>query len=1048
MSGDVMEVLHPREYIKAGAGAGKTFKITQKVGNLVKQETIQPEKILAVTFTNAAASEMRERIRTKLIESGLRAQAEKVKEATISTIHGFGLELIERFAFAQGISPKPRQLTEPEEDQLIRKALAEVETIEAVLYELESFGYRGSFKGDDYVTPVDQFKSRILAVIKKLRSLGKGNPDEAKQLLVNAQNHLEFIYGQNLSKAETLNQALWDAVQTLRTHQPDGDVLYDLWGSNGSARNFVKTVYSITSEQIATDWKAWTALQTIKAPKIEKSDDVGLAEAIWTAADKLSVHPGPLQEAKGHITALLNGAIESLNLYQQAKSSAGLVDFSDMVHLANQILNSPEFIEEMVGRFDCLIIDEFQDTNPLQFALLNRFQQAGVPTLIVGDLKQSIMGFQGSDARLFAGLLQKGEQTTEIEVSELVNNWRSTPAVMKFVNAMGEQLYGDMYQELSVTEQAAYQSELPAVQKLVFDTKNWAADRKSKNKFTMNKDANNFLADYIVKLLAQGVQITDKQTGRKRALKPSDIAVLGAKHDTLYSFSNTLNQFGLKTRLTQGGFLETEAIQWVLNGLKFVADPTHYFAALDLLTSSYANYPLKTLLDEFMHERAFTHPVVQELQAISYKARLQDFPSAIASVIEVLDVWTRLEKRADYAQQRANLLKLIHLADEFQTTQSEALEAMGIFGKNLNTFVLWLKESAASEEFNKQPQYDSNAEESVVLSTWHASKGLEWPIVLVLNLHDERTAKLPSIDVSYQSDDIDQMLDSSYVQFLFEFADSKTKTKMLQALEHDNLNTLKNLSYVVLTRARESLILPWFENGKDLSMLGLLQPLFADADFECQSTNMVYVDEPENEPPIESINKVLDIQPCNLEKRSAVISPSAIHLNEATQVAIQSDVYGAEVNFKALEQHLEANEIGTWVHKLFEVGIQNSTLLELCTNLLPEQARDQVTINAVQRQVEKFVKWLEKLNPIQLASEVPVLAQNENGQTISGMIDLLVETELGYWIIDHKTDRKADVNKHLAQLQIYASVLPSDKSVKGLAINWVRIGQVDQMEIG
>ena len=91
--------------------------------------------------------------------------------------------------------------------------------------------------------------------------------------------------------------------------------------------------------------------------------------------------------------------------YAAAKREAGLVDYSDMIAMAGQLLRErSDVLDTLVKRVDCLVVDEFQDTNPLQFALLWQLKEAGVPTLVVGDLKQAIMGFQGADPRLFEAL--------------------------------------------------------------------------------------------------------------------------------------------------------------------------------------------------------------------------------------------------------------------------------------------------------------------------------------------------------------------------------------------------------------------------------------------------------------------------------------------------------------------------------------------------------------------------------------------------------------------------------------------------------------------
>lgn len=1047
--------------VKAGAGAGKTYRIQQDLTQWIKDGFIRPNRILAVTFTNAAANEMKERIRQNLIEKGMRDEANKVQNATISTIHGFGVEIIENFAYEQGISPKPRQLTEAEQNQLIRKALTQVEAINPLLNNLKQYGYTGNFNGNDYVDGASQLKNRVLNVIRNLRSLGKGGEAISAQssidLLTASQSALKDIYGLNLSKADTLNSALWRAINAIHAQYPDLDVLEEQWASNPPTRRFLSALREATEENLETEWKLWTKLQTIEtAPKIfgkkQDHEHAHLALAVWQAADKLSVHPGPLNDALNHVSALLASAIESLSLYQASKQKAGLIDFSDMVHLAEQVLSSAEFLAEAKSNYDCLIIDEFQDTNPLQFSLLRQFQKAGLPTLIVGDLKQSIMGFQGSDSRLFSGLLSEGQTDEKVIVDELKNNWRSTPELMCFINAVGSQLYPSQYQALSVVEAAQYQSELTPVHQLIFDSNNWGA-KKSKNKASIQEEGQFALAHHINELLQQGIQITDKNTRQKRQLKPSDIAVLAPKHSRLSSFSKQLKKFGIQTKLTQPGFLESESVQWVLCGLQFVSNPKNQFALLNLITSEYALVSLQEALQEFIENKRFKHPVVQVLKSVSAELRLTDFKTAVISVIELLNIWEKVQTRTDAAQQRANLIKLISLAETFEQAQPESLQAMGIYGKNLETFNVWLKESTNDNqsELNNQPHTQINADDAVVLSTWHASKGLEWPIVMVLDAHDEKKPKVPSIDMAYLADDVDGMLQSSFVRILTDFDDKITQQKMLDELMAETTETLKNLTYVALTRAREQLILPWFDNGKDNSILSFIAPVFETDTFEYQSKNMVMIDEPEPIEMWEEKRRIIQLIKNKLPKAvPASISPSLHENNSVTDTTLKTTVesYGTGIDLKEWDKLIPANEVGDFIHRFFEIYFLNPDLLEKGFELLPNA----LNLNKIKIQVEVMLQsyqaWLNSsLKPINIQCELPILAINELDQTVSGSIDMLIETEEGFWIIDHKTDKETDFTKHSEQLKAYVQALALDKSIIGIAINWVRAGQVETLEI-
>ena len=127
--------------IPAGAGSGKTHTIQTRLGEWIKDGKIQPERIVAVTFTEAAAGELRERIREELIRTGRPEDALKLDQAIITTIHGFGLRVLSEFCFEAGITPRPRLLSEDEEGALIRHALTGTERADAVMDQLKAFGY-------------------------------------------------------------------------------------------------------------------------------------------------------------------------------------------------------------------------------------------------------------------------------------------------------------------------------------------------------------------------------------------------------------------------------------------------------------------------------------------------------------------------------------------------------------------------------------------------------------------------------------------------------------------------------------------------------------------------------------------------------------------------------------------------------------------------------------------------------------------------------------------------------------------------------------------
>jgi superfamily I DNA/RNA helicase len=163
--------------VPAGAGAGKTHHIQETLVRWVRDGLVRPERILAVTFTEAAAGELRQRIRAALIADGNLEAALAVERAYVSTIHGLGRRLLVEHALASGSSPQQRLIAEDEQDLLIRRAIEENEALNALARNLAAHGYRASFTSDDTVE--DEFRKKLLNVIALLRALGPRGADPA-----------------------------------------------------------------------------------------------------------------------------------------------------------------------------------------------------------------------------------------------------------------------------------------------------------------------------------------------------------------------------------------------------------------------------------------------------------------------------------------------------------------------------------------------------------------------------------------------------------------------------------------------------------------------------------------------------------------------------------------------------------------------------------------------------------------------------------------------------------------------------------------------------
>lgn len=1053
MSQSAVLPAQPLTLIKAGAGAGKTHTIQSTLADWIEQGKVKADRVLAVTFTNDAANEMRNRIRLALLKKGMMAEARLLQKSNISTIHAFGLDILQTFAYEAGTSPTPRQLTEQEQDFLLRKAMDKVQAIQPVLDDLEHYGYKGSYKGDSYQEPDEQLSETILGLINKLRSLGKGfntTSGEADSLLRQAKDIIINTYGHVQREDAPYVDELWRAIEVVKVEYPDRKTLAATteWGNNKHTRAFVANIYSATRKKVNRDWKLWADLQFDNQLKNirEEHPRADLAEPIWNATEKLNVLRGPLNDALQHVECLINGALETLAAYQATKEKAGLVDYGDMVHLANDMLQAhPEWLEEIASGYDCLIIDEFQDTNPLQYALLRRFQASSKYTLIVGDLKQSIMGFQGSDSRLFAELLNEGEKTPGV-VKELDCNWRSTPELMEFLNEVGVALYAEAYQRL--TPKADYHSDLPAVQTLKFSKDDWiykVNPRSSKPAFTA--EGNIALANHIAELIDSGAQITDRHTKEKRPIRGGDIAVLARGHSRLSRFAEVLRSIGLEVQIQQPGFLECEAVQWALNGLQALTNPRDHYAWLDLLTSPVMNGQstnrLKQLLTTFKRKEGLEHEQKASLEKLNKGLRKQPVKTQLLALIEEAQLFEGLKNLPEGGQYRANLLKLIGLAEEFEALQPETLNAMGIAGKNASTFPVWLTQN--KDSIDEQPSSDPQANDAVILKTWHSAKGLEWPVVMVLDAEKASEPRFPNITMAYPANGIEAMLQESFVQMLPRFDDGATKEKFMELVAEEQVDTDKNLYYVALTRAREQVILPIWEDYSDGSMLSSIQPLMKGqpessdgARFAESLVTPSAIDKPGGAP---RTTKNIDLgvfakkQPVKLPH---TVSPSMDKGTAAVGMTkIETAEYGEGWNLDSFN-NLPANDLGTWVHRVYQVYFMQPKMLHkaLAVKSFCDGEDEQVAINHLagfKAHIDKLVDGVRSWE-----CEVQVSGLNNCGQVMSGVVDLIVHGVSETLIVDHKTDVEASDSLYWGQLSRYRELM-SGPSVT-VALNWVRHG--------
>lgn len=636
----------------------------------------------------------------------------------------WSLRILTEHALANGSSPLPRLLSDDERDLLLRLELAHCEPLEQIGQELARYGYQASFDGSSTVE--DRFRGQVFATINLLRNLGdRGCAAELAGLAAEA---IRATFGPPSGDGKALGDRLHRAVGALLAAFPNG--IADSAASPSARGEFEENHRSLRRARdralLDSDWRLWASLRKLRRSKRSSPTPAGydeLAEAVVAAADGLVNHPGPLEDACNHATALIEGCQAILAGYEQRKRELGIIDYTDMVTNAERRLRTDEgVLGAVLGEIDCVIVDEFQDTNPIQFAFLWRLARLAPRTLLVGDVKQAIMDFQGADARLTESLVA----TNPDRVSPLDRNWRSDPRTMTFVNALGPKLFPETYLPLAPVRNVGRETALEVL----------AIEKGRRTRFPSPRPEHH-VAARLLNLIDDEARITDRHTGRSRRIEPRDIAVLCPTHSLAKSYAAALQTLGLPVRVTDTGWHASPVVAAARYALALADDPSDRHAALCFALLGPPRLALQDALTSLVDGMLLDASLFEPIRALNPLAGIVPLPLLLNRVIEAADLRDWADLQEDPKQARADLLRLEAEAQAFVDARRDMKAAAGFHGSGAKVFLGWLQARLADRDFDRRPDPGSGASDGIEIVTRHSSKGREWPIVVAAGLDND-----------------------------------------------------------------------------------------------------------------------------------------------------------------------------------------------------------------------------------------------------------------------------------------------------------------------
>ena len=907
-------------YYNAGAGSGKTYKLTEKLIEIFKNEDVKPENVILTTFTREAAADFKKKTREKLLDRGMLAEVSSLEDAKIGTVHSVGLYYIRKYWYILGRSSTFTELDDDAKAKYISRTLSEVAKNEDI--ELFDKYVRDRGLKDRGKYRYDFWKNDLAKIIEYCDSFGIDlKPCKAKSL-----EHIETMF-------------------------PEGDV-----------------------------------------------DDVKkVAERIFSLAERWRKD------------------------FNDFKAKNNLLSFSDMEMLFLELLDNDIVQEDIRNTIKYVFVDEFQDSNQVQLKIFDKLSDLVCRSFWVGDPKQAIYRFRGCDTELVTAIMNylKDDKENGHEYSqELDKSWRSLEPLVKLSNSIFVPLFKDVLDEKDIylDPQRKESMDAPVIY-------NWdLASRISEGKQRASANRG-MLVDATASKVRDVLNgshhikyVNDKETGKLREIRPSDIAILFFKNDHVEEQISALRKYGVPVDAVETYSDERAEIRLVKCLLSYIVNPTPPLLKAEIISLMYG----KTL-DELMSQD-YNYDIFTNLDEIRSDYNKSSVSNLVVRIIHGLNLskycgcWGESESRSKV------LDAIVRLAREYDESADATL------GGFLSSF-------PEKIEINTNP-------EGVKVKTYHKSKGLEWPMVILdLPSRESENSALKKFCFGvtvYREDK--PTSDCLYSDFSLRYCptmltssssnvneDVKERVKVIFKEYYEEIvSDNRRLLYVGMTRARDYLVTLSLDGkaeylaecGLDVKFKkkvnGRQQDIYEDQ--TCVSLwndagPQVFFEKIHDGQEVVEIEKPKEykaIEPSSEEYVHSLkyLSPSTME-GDMSVVVEPVDFHSPRINVENCPKDDYAT-LGTCLHNMFAVydPKQNETI----TTEVFYRIAESYGMNDVLNDIPSIITSISNLYEFlkneygrgSVYKEYPFKYRNANGQIVGGAIDLLWRTDKGIVVIDYK----------------------------------------------
>ena len=1136
--------------VSASAGSGKTFVVVQRIIEGIKQGA-DISRLLVLTFTNAAASELKERLISSLynlkdeyltqgdISNARRIakQISRVPMADISTIHSFCLNIIRNNFYTLGIDPNITTLDATKATIMLNDSINEVveeqyeERREEFLDLLDILGNEDNLINTIYmlynayrsVLENDKWLENVINIYSTEKGTDLSCTVFGQIVLSDVKNRLRIL------KLEL--EHIIELLDSLEDFESRKEMLKIIL--NNITEAITKTTYDDMYEQLPK-------LLNIPNLPSTKVIDIELKEQVKDVKNKVveelkNIANIMYKNSEGIITELNNSLqyvswyVNVIKLvdekYTKAKREKCSIDFSDYEHLALQALKDETIKNKYKEKYQYIYIDEYQDTSNAQEAIIQKIAKDN-NVIMVGDVKQSIYAFRNAKPELFTNKYEEFKDVEQAEESNaakiiLAQNFRSRKEVLDSVNdvfsvIMSKDFGGTRYEDkealvygngYACSLEQDYMTEINIVEKDLEQDEEVSEmlELESKSATDIEIEAV-YAANRIRQLIDNKFQVYDLKKKEYRDIQYKDIVVLlktvEGKADKV---SNIFAKYDIPCFAdSKTGFYKSEEITLITNFLKVLDNPLEDISLASVMYSIIGKFTLDDLVT--IRNNKISVPLYESLVKYNENIKEEILKEKIQKFLELLkkfQLYLKTYKVSDV------ILKLYNETGIYEALRIEKLgelkcanldnfvQVIADFEKGENATSLYLllkylnvlkhKESAGDS-----PKLLGENENVVRIMTIHKSKGLEFPVVILMNTsakynEQDTKDKLQFDEVLGVGIDIfDKEKAVVYPSIIKQAIKAKTK----KVLRSEALRLL----YVAMTRAKEKIIIfgtvssldkytsKMIEvKNKDISELivaghnshlkCILQAaLYNDENFRCIIHKANSIDESlfaenvnmdRNRDRLETLKQLTnkydithDTEKLNKLKKTFISNAQALDINKKYTV---SELKGQETTLSELkpvmiEAKVTGTSYGTFIHSVIEYLDYNNMTNEQILNVIATVARslnieDKINHKRVVEDINKMYSTLchYLLNAKSIKNELEFVLQDnlqevsetmfEQPTLIQGVVDMYIVTKEGkHIIIDFKTDKVEDqaglLDRYKIQLKVYKKAIEAAYDIK------------------